>query len=200
MTFFKIVNGLPSGFFLTEMLPPRVGSNIRQNVRNDMDFYELICRLAVTIFPSVLHYGYSIETIGKIEFPKIESVFNELVPKTFLVAGGVWKYSVIQTQLRNKCSNLNNGLSINHITPSPPCGCSSDEESAFDFFFVYPLYSNARRKRLQSLNKLDILTTIDILHGGSSLFSPTNNCCLLRFDQGLVTETNRFMKSIILPH
>ena len=197
VTLFKIINGLAPSY-LTELLPSMVGHNLQYNLRDNMNFCEPFCRLEISkhsFFPSSIALWNRLPNHIK-EISSLSSFKRNIVrkpspvPKHFII--GERKYSVIHSRLRNKCSNLNNDLYMNHLSPSPNCFCSQQEETACHYFFHCNNYAIERQDMLDKLNQLSLPTDLDSLLYGNAPLSDDQNCELFKIVQDYIKSTKRF--------
>ena len=98
--------------------------------------------------------------------------------------------SVHHAHIRNKCSNLNNGLYSNHLALSAFCDCSKDIEDAEHFFFNCNRFYAQRLVLFRATRKFHPLGVQFILEG-SDLLSE-DNLELFKATHQYVKATKRF--------
>ena len=196
ITFFKIVNGF-APTYLIELLPNLVGHNLQYNLRNSLDFSEPFCRLDInkqSFFPSsVLLWNNLPNHIKEINtlslFKRSITRKPPPVPKYYFI--GERKYSVIHSRLRNNCSNLNFDLYTNHLSSSPTCSCSSEEETVSHYFFHCSNYVNERQVMIQQLNQQNLPVNLESILQGNNVLSEDQNCELFKIVQKFIESSKR---------
>ena len=103
------------------------------------------------------------------------------------------KLSMIQSQLRMKCSSLKSDLYHLNIIQEKMCDCSVDEEHAHHFFLECPFYNDIRENLIENLNELNFNITLNnLLYGDRSLNNEINVTAML-FIQDYILDTRRFI-------
>ena len=102
------------------------------------------------------------------------------VPRFYF--NGERKYAILHARLRNKCSNLNHDLFINHISLTEKCACNANHETTFHYFFECVNYTNERMTMLRSLHQFSFQTDLQ----------NEQNDILFSIIQTFIKQTKRF--------
>ena len=73
--------------------------------------------------------------------------------------------SIYHARLRNKCSDLNNDLYVNHIKEVPTYECGVDVENAEHHFSKCVRFAEQRLALLRATRQFHPLNTSKLLHG-----------------------------------
>ena len=149
---FKAVNGLTPNY-ISDLIPPLVRNTTNYALRNNNDFVVPYARTEISrksCIPSSLSLWNSLETNirssnctshFKSNLKRLRSAITK-VP-SFYLTGDIY-LSVLHARIRNKCSNLNNDLFNNHLSPTPLCNRCQETEDAEHFFFICPNFTEHR--------------------------------------------------------
>jgi hypothetical protein len=111
------------------------------------------------------------------------------VPSYFLI--GERNIQVLHARLRNKCSNLNEDLFLNHLQESPLCTCSDTIEDAEHYFFKCTLFCDQRRVLFQMTRVFHPLNTHLLLFGSNNL-NELDNVLIFDSVHKYIKNTKRF--------
>jgi hypothetical protein len=111
------------------------------------------------------------------------------VPSYFL--SGERNMQVLHARLRNKCSNLNEDLFLNHLQESPLCTCSDTIEDAEHYFFRCNLFCDQRHVLFQMTRAYHPLNTRLLLFGSINL-SDLDNALIFDSVHKYIKTTKRF--------
>ena len=196
---YKIINGqAPS--YLSVLLPPRIGSNNRHNLRNQNLYRVPFCRLETyrrSFFPRTLLDWNALDNAkkGKPTLDSFKACFREKKDpmKELLYYGHRWP-SVHHSRIRMGCSKLNSHLHYNlHVVPSPQCPCGFENEDPTHFFFDCPLFNIQRQKLLQELRSIEnVNICLDTLLWGDEILKMVDNEKIFNAVQTFIHETARF--------
>ena len=149
ITFYKIFHGYTPEY-LRDLLPPKVHTRNRYDVRNKHQYTQYKCKYIAftkTFFPNQSKLWNdlddSIKYIGSLSDLKAKLKDNDKsTSKLFYI--GERKWQLMHTRMRLRCSALRGDLFTMHIIPSAQCDCGHPNEDAHHFFFVCPNYTHTR--------------------------------------------------------
>ena len=121
-------------------------------------------------------------------FKRYLSMNDPLVPIYFY--SGNRKAQIVHCKLRLNMSDLNNDLSLRHISENKTCDCGHLKEDASHFLLYCPIFSTARATTIKILPP--IATDIATLLSGNPAFSLPFNCYIFHIVQEFITESHRF--------
>ena len=98
---------------------------------------------------------------------------------------------LLHTRIRLECSSLNAHLYRKNIVPEPTCQCGGFK-SSYHFFFVCPIFLDARSKCLPA-NLINV-TTSDLLFGMESKKNHENEALFMQV-QEFIVESGRFARN-----
>ena len=113
------------------------------------------------------------------------------VPNWYVI--GDRKLTMIQSQLRMKCSSLKSDLYNLNIIQDNKCDCSNAEENAHHFFLVCPLYVDIRENLIENLNDLNFTVTLQNLLFGDPSLRDEKNVTAMLFIQDYILDSRRFI-------
>ena len=196
---FKIVNGLcPT--YLSDIFPSTVGARTDYPLRNASDI-DIIRRrteiFANSFIPSAVsrwnELPLGIRSINSLSLfkSKIRNMFSSaVVPKHFFI--GARKLAVLQTRIRNKCSDLRSDLFTNHLAQDTLCLCGHLLEDAEHYFFQCEQFSAQRLKLFSELRMYHPLNTSKLLFGSVD-FNYEDNCKIFLTVHTFIKESKRFL-------
>ena len=147
--FYKIVHGYTPEY-LRELLPPKVHTRNRYEVRNSNEYSQYNNRTITysnTYFPKHTKIWNdiddSIKYIGSLRDFKLKlKESDKSTPKIHYI--GERKWQLMHTRMRMRCSALRDDLFKMHIVPDASCDCGHPREDAHHFFFACPNYTHIR--------------------------------------------------------
>ncbi|XP_053404826.1 uncharacterized protein LOC128558706 [Mercenaria mercenaria] len=196
---YKGNNGLLPDY-LIDIFPPTVHNSNNYELRNNTtNFVTLPSRLEIyskSVIPDSVKLWNNLDspthnanTLTSFK-SKLKNKFKSpIVPSFYLI--GERFYNVVQTRIRNRCSNLNNDLFYNHLRDYPDCSCGHGIEDAEHFFFKCSHYADARRLLFINTRRFHPLSTHKLLHGIDSLTIEENKSLFLEV-QTYIKSTHRF--------
>ena len=149
---FKEVNGLTPNY-ISDLIPPLVRNTTNYSLRNNNDFVVPYARTEISrksCIPSSLSLWNSLDS--DIRSSNCTSHFKSNLKRlrpaitkvpSFYLTGDRY-LSVLHARIRNKCSNLNNDLFNNHLSPTPLCVRCQETEDAEHFLFICPNFTEHR--------------------------------------------------------
>ena len=193
--FYKIVNGqLP--LYLNIYLPPLISEFNPYHLRRPLERQVPVFRTELyrnSFFPSTTvlwnNLPDHVKTLPSISsFKRYLSMNDPLVPIYFY--SGNRKAQIVHCKLRLNMSDLNNDLSLRHISENKTCDCGHLKEDASHFLLYCPIFSTARATTIKILPP--IATDIATLLSGNPAFSLPFNCYIFHIVQEFITESYRF--------
>ena len=118
------------------------------------------------------------------------SKFNKSYIPSYFTFGNRY-ISVLHARLRNRCSNLNNDLYINHIRDNPLCDLCGVVEDAIHYFFHCRRYTIERQVFNDTVRMLQPLS-INLILFGNENWNFETNIVLFRAVQRFIQVTKRF--------
>ena len=100
--------------------------------------------------------------------------------------------SVLLARIRNNCSNLLSDLCINHLSPSPTCGCSEIVRDAEHYFFRCSNFRNERETLFRSTRNFHPSNIYILLFGDENL-TTDENTSIFTAVQTFIKDTRRFI-------
>ena len=202
MLYYKIVHGMTPSF-LTDLLPPSVGTRTQYNLRNAPNLTGYSSRTETfkrSFFPSTTHLWNSLP----VEVRQLDNInsfkrfLNQDLPRTRpWYSVGDRRSSVIHARLRMGCSNLNQHLFNLHVTDDPGCICGYRSENSSHYLLHCPLYGRERNIRDAQLFNLDFLSAInideDLLLFGSDELTLDQNALITSIVKSYLNSTSRFI-------
>ena len=197
--YYKIVHGLTPSF-LTDLLPPSVGTRTQYNLRNNPDLTGFASRTETfkrSFFPSTTHLWNSLPQ----DVRNAESIYafkrhlNHNLPQSRpWYNAGDRRLSLIHARLRMGCSNLNQHLVNLHVADDPTCICGYRSENCKHYLLHCPLYQRERTVRDNKLSHLEFLSAVnlDILLFGSEDYTVEQNLEITKIVQKFINDTGRF--------
>ena len=159
-----IINGLTPNYLL-DLVPPIIQETTNYNLRNANDIQTLHARTNLyynSFFPSTIRAWNSLPEDTKqspsISFFKFRLNRDINKPPKYY-STGTRMGQILHTRIRLECSSLNAHLYRKNIVPEPTCQCGGFE-SSYHFFFICPIFVDARTRYLPA--NLNNLTTRDI--------------------------------------
>ena len=193
---YKMKNGLCPPY-LSNMIPPSVGSLSQYSLRNADDLTTIKSRTTLyynSFLPSTVREWNSLppearnsDSIGSFKHTLNRNNISR-PPKLFLY--GDRKSQTLHTRLRTNCSGLNQHLFQKNIIESPLCTCGGIETTQH-FFFSCPLYSVPRRDLLNSVSQY-CSVTLQVLLYGDSTFSYEQNVSIFKHVHTFIMKSKRF--------
>ena len=118
------------------------------------------------------------------------SKFNKSYIPSYFTFGNRY-ISVLHARLRNRCSNLNNDLYINHIRDNPLCDLCGEVEDAINYFFHCRIYTIERQVFNDTVVMLQPLS-INLILFGNENWNLETNIVLFRAIQRYIQVTKLF--------
>jgi hypothetical protein len=183
--------------YLFECLPANV--NHRHNLRNPLDILTFRCRtekFKKSFLPDCINlWNMLANPLKQLDsFSLFKSTVCCNPPVNKLYNGVNRKLSLIHSQLRMKCSDLNSHLFNLHVVDNPFCNyCNNVIEDAYHFFFSCPLYHWGRINLLENINEIEpINVTLDISLFGKNELTPENNLRIFGCVEEFINSSGRF--------
>ena len=136
-----IFNGLTPNY-ISDLISPLVRNTTNYSLRNKNDIAVLYTRTKISrksCIPSSVSLWNSLDSDTRSSNCTLhfKSNLKRLRPAntkipSFYHTGDRYQ-SVLHAIIRNKCSNLNNDLFNNHLSPTPVCNCCQETEDAEHF-------------------------------------------------------------------
>ena len=197
---FKIKNGITPDY-LNNFFPETVGISTPYNLRNRNDYNVLNTRTELfrnSFIPSCISLWNNLpEAIcnsGTLTLSKsqlISHCFNPSKIPCFYFTGSRF-LSVMHSRLRNNCSNLNNDLFLNRLSPNSTCQkCGHEKEDAEHYFMQCPFYTNERLRLFRATHHLHPLSVNTLLQGKNSRTNE-ENIFIFNQVQMFIKDTKRF--------
>ena len=197
--FYKMVNN-ETPQYLSDLVPPKVGELVHfVNLRNDHKFRPIKCRTAQyqkTFLPNVVNLWNNIDK--KLMDSESLDIFKaRLSSKTTRISNplfevGTRKWSLIHSQMRMKCSNLNSHLYELHVIDEPTCICGYRKEDVRHYFLFCPLYDGIRDLLLNYLHDHNFPININSLLYGVDGESFKSNSLLFETIHQFIELSQRF--------
>ena len=199
VTMFKIKNGLAPDY-LNKFLPPLVSDRTPYNLRNASNVStvrrrtELFARSfmpsAVELWNSLPAAIQNINSLDNFKRALKNSVFITPKVPSFYIKGNR-RMSIYHARLRNKCSDLNNDLYVNHIKEVPTCECGVDVENAEHYFFKCVRFAEQRLALYRATRQFHPLNTNKLLYGVATK-TDAENLNLFSAIHQFIKATERF--------
>jgi hypothetical protein len=195
--FYKMVNNLAPAY-LTELIPPQIYERTRYNLRNRHNLDEPLARLqslSKSFIPSTTKAWNQLTSMAR-DSPSIPSFKNRTQHKKAkcnkMYYHGARLPSVHHTRMRMGCSALRSHLynRIN-VVDSPVCACGAENEDAYHFLLVCPIYRVHRIKMLEVIHPITSPSLPTLLHGDPKL-TPEGNAKIFNVVHEYITSTRRF--------
>ena len=177
---YKIQNNL-APVYLNNLMPPMVSEMTQYPLRNANNISIPRCRLNIyknSFFPSSITAWNTLpDEIKNIDqFNKFKVSINPRIsPPSNYLSYGKRSLNIIHTQLRHKCSKLNDDLYRVNLSSVRNCMCGNRHENAEHFFLQCPLYHNIRSDLNNVFMRFHIQPNInDILYGNPNLTNEQN--------------------------
>jgi hypothetical protein len=194
--FYKIKNNLAPKY-MTDLIPQRVQDRTHYGLRN---------RGQLDVPPT------RIQPHTNSFYPTTTREWNELADETKLAPSynafksriakggekvnplyyqGKRRSAVNHTRLRMGCSALKKHLHRLDIVASPSCACTLEEEDAYHFLFVCPIYAAHRATMLEAIHPIAYPNLNMVLHGDPNLPWEANKI-IFGAVQRYIDQTQRF--------
>lgn len=196
---FKAVNGLTPNY-ISDLIPPLVRNTTNYPLRNNNDLVVPYTRTEVSrksCIPSSVSLWNSLDS--NIRSSNSTSHFksnlkrlrpaNTTVPPFYHT--GDRYLSVLHARIRNKCSNLNNDLFNNHLSPTPLCNCNQGTEDAEHYLFICPNFAEHRITMFHSIRSFHPLNVTKLLFGDLNLTND-ENASIFTAVQNYIKTSKRF--------
>ena len=195
---YKAIYGIvPS--YITDHIPPLVRETTNYPLRNNNNVTVPFTRTEIShrsCIPSSISLWNSLNenlrensSVATFKYQLKNLRTNSKVPSYFI--NGDRYLSILHARIRNNCSYLKNDLYINHLSPSPNCGCANVREDAEHFFFRCPYFEDKRIAMFHSINTFHPLNIQKILFGDDTL-SDNDNLVLFNAIQNFIKDSGRF--------
>ena len=187
-------NTAPS--YLSDILPAKVNVGARYNFRDNNNFVQFNCntvKFSKSLFPDCIDKWNSLDDKTK-AIDDIEHFKSAIVNESFsnpLYYVGQRKANIIHSQLRMKCSNLNDHLVKLHVKDDPKCLCTYKLENNKHYLLDCPLY-HTHRVKLQNIVSAISRCTVKILLYGDKNLNFEQNCIIFKAVQDYITDSGRF--------
>ncbi|MCG8048002.1 MAG: endonuclease/exonuclease/phosphatase family protein [Candidatus Thiodiazotropha taylori] len=185
--------------YISDLIPPFVRETSNYPLRNNNNISVPYTRTEISnksCIPSSISLWNSLDTsiresntlvTFKHHIKRLRSVVK--VPSHYY--HGERYHSVLHARIRNTCSNLNNDLYLNHLSPNPSCSCGENFEDAEHFFFRCSNFNQDRIILFQSTRNFHPLNLNKLLFGDENL-SEDENISLFGAVQRYIKNTGRF--------
>ena len=192
---YKSINGIvPS--YITDHIPPLVRETTNYPLRNNNNVTVPFTRTEIShrsCIPSSISLWNSLNlretsSVATFKYQLKNLRTNSKVPSYFI--NGDRYLSKLYARIRNNCSYLKNDLYINHLSPSPNCGCANVRDDAEHFFFRCPYFEVKRMAMFHSINTFHLLNLQKILFGDDTL-SDNDNLVLFNAIQNFIKDSGR---------
>lgn len=196
---YKLKNGLLPEHFST-IFPRVVGEENNYNLRNADNFIVMARRTALfsnSFVPSSVDLWNTLTenirtspTLSSFKYRLKCALFKQNEVPSYYYKGSR-SLTVLQTRLRNGCSNLNADLCNNHLKDDPICDCERGVEDAEHYFFKCPLFLNQRIALFRYTRQYHPLSVRTLLKGKEEL-SDEENLSIFNSVQKFIHDTARF--------
>ena len=185
--------------YISDLFPPLVNESSDYPLRNNRNIslpYNRTTFSQKSCIPSSIRLWNGLEDDFKnlstlTTFKKhVISKFNKSYIPSYFIFGNRY-ISVLHARLRNRCSNLNNDLYINHIRDNPLCDLCGVVEDAIHYFFHCRRYTIER----QVFNDTVVMLqpqSINLILFGNEKWNLETNIVLFRAVQRYIQVTKRF--------
>lgn len=191
--FYKIVNHIAPNY-LSDLVPPLTHETNRYNLRNANDIRNFHANTNLyynSFFPSTIRAWNNLSeetkqvtTVSAFKY-RLNSDLQK-PPKYFNAGSRIGQ--ILHSRIRLECSSLGSHLYMKNIIPDPSCRCGSFE-SAYHFFFICPMFTDARARYLP--NNLHNYTLRDFLFGMTEKTIPENEELFIQV-QNFIIKSGRF--------
>lgn len=191
--FYKIVNHIAPNY-LSDLVPPLTHETNRYNLRNANDIRNFHANTNLyynSFFPSTIRAWNNLSeetkqvtTVSAFKY-RLNSDLQK-PPKYFNAGSRIGQ--ILHSRIRLECSSLGSHLYMKNIIPDPSCRCGSFE-SAYHFFFICPMFTDARARYLP--NNLHNYTLRDFLFGMIEKTIPENEELFIQV-QNFIIKSGRF--------
>ena len=181
-------------------MPPLVRNTTNYSLRNNNDLVLPYARTEISrksCIPSSVSLWNSLDSDIRSSncTSHFKSNLKRLRPSiikvpSFYLAGDRY-LSVLRTRIRNKCSNLNNDLFNNHLSPTPLCNRCQETEDAEHFLFICPNFTEHRITMFHSTRSFHPLNVNKLLYGDPNL-SNDENARIFTAVQNYIKSSKRF--------
>ena len=196
---FKAVNGLTPNY-ISDLIPPLVRNTTNHSLRNNNDFVVPYARTEISrksCIPSFLSLWNSLDSDirSSNRTSHFKSNLKRLRPAitkvpSFYLTGDRY-LSVLYARIRNKCSNLNNDLFNNHLSPRPLCNRCQETKDAEHFLFICPNFTEHRITMFLSTRSFHPLNANKLLYGDPNL-TDDENARIFTAVQNYIKSSKRF--------
>ena len=185
--------------YISNLIPRTVGNNSEYNLRNSNNIAVQAARTSTfqrSCIPSSINLWNSLDLDIR-QLPSISSfcyalksqIPQDQVPQHYL--NGNRKFSILHARIRNRCSNLNLDLYINHLKDDPICDCHGGAESPEHYFFECQRFTAQRINLFNQTRQFHPLNLETILCGRDNL-SYENNSSIFLAVQKYIKDSARF--------
>ena len=146
--FYKMTNNMTPDY-LTDLIPPTVGTNVGRNLRNKNKLRTFKCRTAKyqkSFLPNAVNIWNALDdtVVNSDSLDTFKAIVTaDSICKDIYMFGSR-KYSMIHAQMRMHCSNLKSHLFSLHVVEDAACVCGHIVEDNKHFFLDCPLYNDLR--------------------------------------------------------
>ena len=195
--FYKMQNDMTPEY-LSELVPPTVGTNVGTQLRNRNKLRGIRCRTSKfqkSFLPNAVNVwnklDSSITTSDSLESFKEQIITSSKCREIYM--HGTRKYSMIHAQMRMMCSNLKSHLHSLHVVDDPSCMCGHQREDNKHFLLHCPLYNDLRETLIQffTANGIDF-TLNNLLYGLNGMDDEDINRKLFDHVHTYIQMTERF--------
>ncbi len=111
----------------------------------------------------------------------------------FIYSYGTRNVNIVHSQLRMKCSKLNNDLFHLHVVDTPECICGHKIENSYHYFFDCPMYRIQRIKLMHDLMLIiDKKILLDVILFGDPEYSISKNVEIFDKVHEFIRASGRF--------
>ena len=197
---FKIKHGITPEY-LCNIFPESVGLTTPYNLRNNNDITIMNARTnifknsfipsCVTLWNNLPDNIRDTESLDHFKNLLKRHIFKPFkVPSYYLT--GNRRLSLLHARLRNKCSNLNHDLFLNHLRHDSKCDlCGHEKEDVEHYFMQCPHFRNERIILFRSSRPFHPISVNAVLFGKSSL-TDNENTIFFNHIQTFIKDTKRF--------
>ena len=176
--FYKMINR-QTPQYLSNLVPPTVGSNNNYSLRNNDNLFFHTPRTTLyanSFLPSVVREWNNLpitvrNTTSLNSFKFLITGNRPKVPKYYYTGNRLCQ--VLHTRLRTDCSTLNQHLFQKNIVESPLCECGEIENTSH-YLFKCHIFANQREVMFMSISSLCTISLTTLLYGHPDLTDTTN--------------------------
>ena len=193
---YKMINGLTPPY-LSNLLPPLVGSSNPYPLRNSDNFLTLRTNTALyydSFLPSTTREWNSLPSTQRnaTSLSSFKSSFKSSVLKSPLIYyHGSRKLQILHTRIRTNCSSLNSDLFHKNIIVSPVCAPCNMHETSFHYFFQCSRFNVERMNMMTALSTFQPIT-LELLLFGNNTMSYEDNTKIFDAVHTFIINTKRF--------